>query len=169
MGTSAPLLCHPLCLSCLCPPVMVAWFALIPCNGPIVVTHILASSSAFKEARGEPVVKACHSASSELAINTLACPQGPKQAARGVSAGGRYSQCQCGAAASQQLQLVALSRAVLSQNSGERLQELPPTQPRPWDACGALGQGGESVTDWGQCPGQLCRLLTPQQRGLGAK
>lgn len=61
-----------------------------------VVTHLVASSSAFKETRGEPKVKACHSAPSELAINTIACPWGSKKATGGGSVGGRCSQRQHG-------------------------------------------------------------------------
>lgn len=78
-GTPAPLLCHPLCLSCPSLPVIVAWFALTPHDGPIVVTHPGALSSSFKGTRGEPEVTACHSAPSELAINMLACPQGSEK------------------------------------------------------------------------------------------
>lgn len=59
---------------------ILAWFALTPHTGPIVVTHPGASSSSFKETREEPEVTACHSAPSELAINTLPCPQGSEKA-----------------------------------------------------------------------------------------
>lgn len=61
-----------------------------------MVTHVVASSSTFKETRGEPKVKACHSAPSELAINTIACPRGSKKATGGASVGGRCSQRQHG-------------------------------------------------------------------------
>ncbi|XP_035756064.1 protein kinase C eta type, partial [Egretta garzetta] len=66
---------------------MVVWSALAPHHGPIVVTHLVASSSTFKKTGGEPEVQACHSASSELAINTLACPQGSKKSHRGQPRG----------------------------------------------------------------------------------
>lgn len=79
--------CHPPCLSCLRLPTMVVWSALAPHHGPIVVTHLVASSSTFKKTGGEPEVQACHSASSELAINTLACPQGSKKSHRGQPRG----------------------------------------------------------------------------------
>lgn len=88
--------CCPPCLSCLRLPATVVWSALTPCDGPIVVTHPVASSSTFKETRGEPEGKACHAASSELAINTLACPRGSKKVTGDGSAGGRHSQRQRG-------------------------------------------------------------------------
>lgn len=93
-GTPAPLLCHPLCLSCPSLPVIIAWFALTPHDAPIVVTHPGASSSSFKGTRGEPEVTACHSAPSELAINTPV-PKDLKNPQSG-SVGGRRSQRQHG-------------------------------------------------------------------------
>lgn len=86
-GHQPPLLCHPPCLSCLHLPVTVAWSALTPLHGPIVVTHLVASSSAFKDTRGEPEVKACYSAPSELSVNMLACPRGCKKSHRGWLSG----------------------------------------------------------------------------------
>lgn len=56
-------------------PVMVAWSALAACDGPVGTSFF-----AFKETRGEPEVRACHSAPSELARNTLACPRGSRRA-----------------------------------------------------------------------------------------
>lgn len=87
-GDTSPSALSPSVNRCLCLPGILACFALTPQGGPIVVTHLGASPSSFKESRGESEATACHPAPSELAINTIACPQGPEKATGGGSVGG---------------------------------------------------------------------------------